>query len=168
MTEADVAMLYREYGYAIFRRCVVYLGDPSSAQDAVQEVFVRALRGAATFRGDASPRISLCRITDQLCVDLLRRRRRDPLLTSATEFEAVESAIAAAVADDDRESLMTVRRLLEGLEPDVLRLAVLHYVDELTQEELAVELGLSRRSIGKRLQQVLEQERVLLRERSAS
>ena len=39
--------LYRNYGYVVFRRCVVYLGEPSAAHAAVQEVFVRALRAAA-------------------------------------------------------------------------------------------------------------------------
>jgi RNA polymerase sigma-70 factor (ECF subfamily) len=72
------------------------------------------------------------------------------------------------VGDDDRESLLTVRRLLEGLDADSLRLAVLYYVDELTQEELAQELGLSRRTIGKRLQKLLDHARSLLREENAS
>jgi RNA polymerase sigma-70 factor (ECF subfamily) len=166
MTEDEVARLYRDYGYVVFRRCVVYLGDPSAAQDAVQEVFVRALRAAADFRGDANPRTWLGRIADHLCVDLLRRRRRNPVLSEASPDE--ERAIEAVVGDDDRESLLTVRRLLQGLDPDSQRLAVLYYVDELTQEELAQELGLSRRTIGKRLQQLLENARQVLGEEHAS
>jgi RNA polymerase sigma-70 factor (ECF subfamily) len=166
MTEDEVARLYRDYGYVVFRRCVVYLGDPSAAQDAVQEVFVRALRAAADFRGDANPRTWLGRIADHLCVDLLRRRRRNPVLSEASSDE--ERAIEAVVGDDDRETLLTVRRLLQGLDPDSQRLAVLYYVDELTQEELAQELGLSRRTIGKRLQQLLENARQVLGEEHAS
>ncbi len=68
MTEDEVARLYRDYGYAIFRRCLVYLGDPIGAQDAVQDVFVRALVAAAGFRGESNPRTWLCRIADHLCV----------------------------------------------------------------------------------------------------
>lgn len=155
MTENDVATLYREYGYVVFRRCVVYLGDPSAAQDAMQEVFVRALRAVANFRGEANPRTWLCRIADHLCIDLLRRRKHEPVIDSDAEATAIE----AAVGDDDRESLLMVRRLLEGLEPDARRLAVLYFVDELTQDELARELGLSRRTIGKRIARVLEHAR---------
>jgi RNA polymerase sigma-70 factor (ECF subfamily) len=164
MTEDDVATLYREYGYVVFRRCLVYLGDSSAAQDAVQEVYVRALRGANGFRGDADPRTWLCRIADHLCLDLLRRRKRNPVVRESFETEFSE----AAVGDDDQDSLLRVRRLLRDLDPDSYRLAMLYYVDELTQEELARELGLSRRTIGKRLQRLLAQARALLVEEKVS
>ena len=168
MTEDEVATLYRHYGYVVFRRCVVYLGDPAAAQDAVQDVFVRALRAAAEFRGNSDPRTWLCRIADQLCVDLLRHRRRNRVLTESSRDEGLELAIEGAVGDDDCEPLLMVRHLLQGLDPDSVRLAVLYYVDELTQEELARELGESRRTIGKRLQVLLEHALGSMREENAS
>ena len=159
-----MARLYRDYGYVVFRRCLAYLGDSSSAQDAVQEVFVRALRAAPGFRGDANPRTWICRIADHFCVDVLRHRQRNPVLAKSDD----QAELDAAVGDDDRESFVTIQRLLEGLDPESRRLAVLYYVDELTQEELAAELGLSRRTIGKRLQHVLDHARSVLREEDAS
>jgi RNA polymerase sigma factor (sigma-70 family) len=168
MTEDEVTALYRNYGYVVFRRCVVYLGEPSAAQDAVQEVFVRALRAAADFREDSDPRTWLCRITDDFCVDVLRRRGANPVDTDSRRPEDFESAIKNAIGDDDLESLLMVRRLMEGLDADSLQLAVLYYVDELTQEELARALGLSRRIIDKRLQQLLMSARGQVREENAS
>jgi RNA polymerase sigma-70 factor, ECF subfamily len=167
MTEDEVAKLYEHYGYVVFRRCVMYLGDPTAAQDAVQEVFERALRAAAGFRGESNPRTWLCRIADHLCVDILRRRQRNPVANESSD-EAMELAIGAAVGDDDFEALATVRHLLENLDPDSARLAVLYYVDELTQDELAEELGLSRRTVGKRLQHMLARARSLLSEENVS
>lgn len=156
MTEAEVAKLYADYGYFLFRRCHAYLGDAASAHDAVQEVFVRAIGNAHTFRGHSSPRTWLCRIADHLCVDVLRRRKRNPVQPQPDlELSAHERA-------DDGESLVMARRLLEQLEPESQRLAVLYYVDELTQDELSRELGVSRKTIGKRLQVLFERARVLL------
>jgi RNA polymerase sigma-70 factor (ECF subfamily) len=105
MTEADVARLYTNTGTSCFRRCHAYLGDPASAHDAVQEVFVRALGNAHTFRGDSSPRTWLCRIADHLCVDQLRRRSRNPV-SGPAQF-AVE--LAAHVRADDGDSLVMAR-----------------------------------------------------------
>ena len=159
-----MARLYTEYGYFLFRRCLTYLGDTAAAHDAVQEVFVRALRGAGQYRGEAAPRTWLSRIADHLCVDLLRRQRRNPV-RAAIE---VEPELEVCVDADDGEALLSVRHLMAQLDPEAQRLAVLYYIDELTQEELAQELGLSRRTIGKRLQALLVQARALLQPEQAS
>jgi RNA polymerase sigma-70 factor (ECF subfamily) len=166
MDENDVAKLHRDYGYVVFRRCLVYLGEPTAAREALREVFVRAVRGAGA-RTDDDPRGWLCGIADELCIERLRSEQR-AAQSKAASSEPQSRAIEAAVSDDDRESLLTVRRILESLELDALRLAVLYYVDELTEEELARALGLSRRALGKRLEHLLAHARGLLREERAS
>jgi RNA polymerase sigma-70 factor (ECF subfamily) len=161
--EQDVARLYRDYGYLVFRRCVVYLGDVRAARNATRDVFVRAVRNPASLRAFADSRTWLCRVADEVCVDILRRRGPDAVA-------AGESALAGVhgVADDDHESLLLTRRLLASLDPDSLRMAVLFYVDELSEEEIAQELGLLRRTVSKRLSQLLEQARALGIRRNAS
>jgi RNA polymerase sigma-70 factor (ECF subfamily) len=168
MTEAEVAQLYSEYGYFLFRRCLTYLGDAAAADDAVQEVFVRALRSADQYRGEAAPRTWLCRIADHLCVDLLRRRQRNPVRAVTGSETLPELELEPCARADDGDTLLSARRLLRQLEPDSQRLALLYYVDELTQEELARELGVSRRTIGKRLQALLARARALLGTEEAS
>jgi RNA polymerase sigma factor (sigma-70 family) len=158
--EQDVARLYRDYGYLVFRRCVVYLGDVRAARNATRDVFVRAVRNPASLRAFADSRSWLCRVADEVCVELLRRRGTDAVT-------ADESALAA-IADDDHESLLLTRRLLASLDPDSLRMAVLFYVDELSEEQIAQELGLLRRTVAKRLSQLLEQARTLGIRRNAS
>jgi RNA polymerase sigma-70 factor (ECF subfamily) len=166
MTEDEVAKLYARYGYVVFRRCLAYLGDPAAARDAVQSVFVHVVRAgqpAATQPvAEVDPRTALSRIADQLCCDLLR----------SSEFtagaQAAQSELEAAVAHDDTESLLAVRRLAAGLDPDTLRLAVLYFVDELTEEELARELALSRRVLSKRLQLLMDRTRALLQPEGAA
>ena len=158
MNEDDVARWYADYGYIVLRRCLAYLGDLPTAEDAVQEVFVRALDNVATYRGEASPRTWLCRIADHLCIDILRRDRRSPLRMLE------EGDLERAISNDDRTSFVAVRQLLVQLDLDSQRLAVLYFLDELTQEELAKELGLSRRTIGKRITLLVERARMSLGE----
>jgi RNA polymerase sigma-70 factor (ECF subfamily) len=158
MNEEDVARWYADYGYIVLRRCLAYLRDLPTAEDAVQEVFVRALDNVAAFRGDASPRTWLCRIADHLCIDILRRNRRNPV--RVLESDDLERAIS----NDDRTVFVGVSQLLGQLDLDSQRLAVLYFLDELTQEEVAKELGLSRRTVGKRIKLLVERARVSLGE----
>jgi RNA polymerase sigma factor (sigma-70 family) len=166
MTEDEVAKWYRDYGYVVFRRCLLYLGDPALAHDALRAVFVRVLRRTTDLGTEPDPRAWLCRIADEHCIDRLGRRGNAEQPEASSEQSQL--ALESAIGDDDREALLTVRRLLQGLELDSLRLAVLYHVDELTQEELARELGLSPRAVGKRLQQLIEHARAVLRQEPAS
>jgi len=160
VNEQDVARLYREYGYLVFRRCVVYLGDVTAAREVTRDVFVRALRNPTSFRAFADSRTWLCRVADTLCIDGLQRRHN---LTASAD-----TVLASVIADDDLESLFLIRRVLANLESDALRLAVLFYVDELNEEELAEELGMSRRTVAKRVAELLEHTRALTSQRNAS
>jgi RNA polymerase sigma-70 factor (ECF subfamily) len=165
MTEADIQTLYVRYGYFLFRRCLTYLADEASAQDAVQEVFVRVLKSAGDFRGHADPKTWLCRISDHHCIDLLRRRRTrgQPTGERAEERDG-DAGQDRLVHNDDPESMLTARRLMAALDPAARRMAMLYFVDELTQDELAAELGLSRKTIGKHLKKLGIWARTLLGE----
>jgi RNA polymerase sigma factor (sigma-70 family) len=169
VTEADIQGLYMQYGYFLFRRCLTFMTDEASAQDAVQEVFVKALQSASGFRGDADPKTWLCRISDNHCIDVLRRRRSRGELRGQGEHlpdgEDEGRAITRLVHHDDPESLLTARGLMAALDPVARRMAVLYFVDELTQDEMAVELGLSRRTIGKHLKKLGVRAKALLGER---
>jgi RNA polymerase sigma-70 factor (ECF subfamily) len=59
--------------YALSRRL---LGDPADAADATQEVYVRVVRSVLGFRGEAAFGTWLHRVTVNVCMTQLRRRRR--------------------------------------------------------------------------------------------
>jgi RNA polymerase sigma-70 factor (ECF subfamily) len=175
MTEVDVEALYVRYGYLLFRRCLTFMGDEATAQDVVQEVFVRAMQSADGFRGAADPKTWLCRISDHHCIDLLRRRKtrgeRSGAASGATardgEGDEGDNDLARlpSIGADDPEAILTARRLMAAMNPEARRLAVLYFVDELTQDEMAAELGLSRRTIGKQLKKMSARAKELLGER---
>src|SRR5512133_1854626 len=82
-----VVALYREYGPAVYRRCVRLLGDREAAKDATQEVFVKLLRdiGKLADRETALPWIY--RVATNHCLNLRRaaRRHRDEDLDGALD-----------------------------------------------------------------------------------
>jgi RNA polymerase sigma-70 factor (ECF subfamily) len=54
--------------------CYRFLGSIAEAEEAAQETALRAWRGRAGFRGEASVRTWLHRIATRVCLDVLRRR----------------------------------------------------------------------------------------------
>jgi RNA polymerase sigma-70 factor (ECF subfamily) len=135
------------------------LRDDQAARDAMQEVFIRALRAGNDFRADASPMTWLYRITTNYCLNSIRDRvRRDEIL-QAQGPPPEEQPLSA----EDRH---TVLRLLERVPEDVGAVAIHYFIDEMKQEEVAELLGVSRRYVRDRLDAFRETAKKLLADES--
>jgi RNA polymerase sigma-70 factor (ECF subfamily) len=145
----DTAQLYEAHGPMVLRRCRRLLRDDAKALDAMHDVFVEILRREQTLDLRA-PAGLLLRTATNVCLNKLRTERRHP----EDREERLLFAIAAH-ADDSPETRVLSRSVLDRLfrtAPASSRMmAVLHYVDELTLEEVADEVGLSVSGVRKRL-----------------
>lgn len=151
-TEA-VSDLYVQYGFAVHRRCLRLLGSRAAADDALQAVFMRVMRYGHTMRGDA-PLPWLYRIADRHCLDVLRKTKREAgPQESQRHLERRADIEGADGAAPDRMS--DVRRVLEHCAAKVQQIAVLYYVDEMTQEEVAATVGYSRKTVRQKLAEFL-------------
>lgn len=143
----DVERLCERYGPMVYRRCLRLLRNEDEAMDACQDVFVRVLERRD--RLDARfPSSLLYRIATNLCLNRIRDRRRRGPTTDDAELERIASG-------EDRESAIGARLLLDrlfGREPESSRtIAVLHYLDGLTLEQVAEVVGLSVSGVRRRL-----------------
>jgi RNA polymerase sigma factor (sigma-70 family) len=147
VTDIDVEAVSRRYGPMVLRRCRRLLGDEQEALDACQDVFVRIVQRRA--RLDARyPSSLLYRIATNVCLNRLRDRRRAPV----TRDEAVLYEIARAGEPGAASDARLLLDRLFGRHPESSRtIAVLHYVDGLTLEEVAAEIGMSVSGVRKRL-----------------
>jgi len=143
----DVEALYRKYGPMVLRRCRQLLQQEDKALDAMQDTFVKLLRHADRLTADA-PSSLLYRIATNVCLNILRGDKRRP----ASSKEELLMDIASV---DEHEERSLTRAFLDELfsrEKESTRtIAVLHYVDRLTLEETAAEVGLSVSGVRKRL-----------------
>jgi RNA polymerase sigma-70 factor (ECF subfamily) len=145
MTEDELADAYRRFGTMVLRRCGRILRDEAEAEDALQAVFMRVWKYGAAYTEAESKLLWLYRVADRCCFDLLARRRR-----LAPEPGPAAEAHSAGEAErvDDGDLLA---KLLGTVDDRMRRIAVLYYVDEMSQEQIAAETGWSRQTINKRL-----------------
>ncbi len=156
----DVEAYYRDLAPMVLRRCRRLLRDEEKAVDAMHDTFVNLLRADERLVHQA-PASLLLRIATRVCLNRLRTDRRHP-------EDRDDEALLAIAAEEEPEARSISRFLLRdllGKEPESTRtMAVLHFVDGLTLEEVGREVGLTAEAVRKRLRKL--RARVMERDRA--
>jgi RNA polymerase sigma-70 factor (ECF subfamily) len=149
-SETALAALYARYAPAIFAHCRRFLPSQAAARDATQEAFVRVLaRGVVLPKEDEALRY-LYRVSTNVCLNLIREqgvhsRAVPSLLASSGHTGSVESRHA------DREFVQAVMNRCGKGGAEV---AIMHYLDGMSQVEIAQVLGITRRTVFNRLRKL--------------
>jgi RNA polymerase sigma-70 factor, ECF subfamily len=112
------------------RRLCAALGSPDDVDDLVQDTYLRALRSAEGFRGDATVLAWLCSIGRNVCADHVRKRvRQRRLLDRVTRLLPADQHTA-----HDHRGL---GELVDALDPDRREAFVLTQIVGLSYDEAA-------------------------------
>lgn len=133
-----------KYQRRIARHVARYVRRATDVEEVVQDAFIRAYRGLASFRGDASFYSWLYRIATNAAFSFLKK--------NAGEVEADERADAAfepGVSDEQtperillaRQIGDAVERAMSRLQPDLAEALVLFEVEGKSYKEIAEMLG---------------------------
>ncbi|HYV66653.1 MAG TPA: sigma-70 family RNA polymerase sigma factor [Myxococcales bacterium] len=141
-----MAELYKTYGPAIYRRCLRLLGDKEAARDATQEVFGKLMRDAAKLESRDTALPWIYRVATNYCLNVRRNagRRGEEALP---EIEMAASETADAVPERE-----LVKRVLSRFDAKTQAVAVGVFVDGMEHEEVAQALGISRRTVARKLE----------------
>ncbi len=145
-TSPDLEQLWERYGPLVLRRCRQLLRDEDEALDVCQDVFVQLLRRGVT--DVRFPSSLIYRVATNLCLNRIRDRRHWPDLPG-------DEVLIGIARLDDPEPALQARSLLDRLfgrhQASTRVMATLHFVDGLTLEEVAGEVGMSVSGVRKRL-----------------
>ena len=135
-----------EYSDAILRICFVYLRDRQQAEDAMQDTFLKAWKHMAQLgrQQGVSEKAWLMRIAINTCHDY-HRSRWFRHIDMRRALEDIPPAVETQV--DDHALLMDVYELPEKYKQVIL----LYYYQEMTLDEAAQALEISRSAVHKRL-----------------
>ena len=123
----------------VYNLCYRMLGNPSEAEDAAQETFIRAYTRLASYDPDRKFSSWLLSIASHYCIDQLRRRR-----FSVISWDDLPPWRWLPDPNPQPEEMTLrhetqrhVRELLDTLAPDYRAAMVLRYWHELSYEEIA-------------------------------
>ena len=154
--ERRLIQLYREYGPSVYRRCFRLLREREAARDATQEVFVKLLRDVRKFDERASALPWIYRVATNHCLNVLRQGRRHGDTVSSDALEICGDA------SDTFPERQLAQRVLARFDSVTQAIAVGVLVDGMEHEELAGVLGISRRTVHRKLTRFLEKARLFL------
>lgn len=141
---------YRTHHRRILALCRYLLKSMHEAEDATQEVFLRAYRNRSSLDETKSPLNWMLKTATNHCVDRLRRRNREVLFHESADPEQIGPS---RVSEDTLEIMVRaekgdrVRSAIQSL-PDRYRVPlVLAYYNEFTYDEIAHALDLKRNTV---------------------
>ncbi len=164
---AAFEILYREYYVRVFGLCRRLLNAPDLAEDATQEVFVRAFKAFGKYKSEQPFWQWIAAIANNHCIDVLRQRSRNAALfgDESAELDALADdaapMLAELITDEDTDALNHAVAAL----PDKYRVPlVLAYFNQATYDEIATQLDVSRNHVGVLLLRAKQRLRALLAE----
>jgi RNA polymerase sigma-70 factor (ECF subfamily) len=146
--------LVQAYQRPVYNLTYRMLGNAQEAEDAAQEVFLRAYRKLDTFDPGRKFSTWLLSIASHYCIDRLRKRR---LKWLSLEDERLPPSILTSHQPGPEHSVMQsereaqVQALLDTLSADYRAAVVLHYWYDFSYEEIAETTGSTVSAIKSRL-----------------
>jgi RNA polymerase sigma-70 factor, ECF subfamily len=140
------ADLVTRYQTAVYNMAYRMLGDATEAEDAAQEVFVRAWNQLHTFQQDRRFSTWLLSIASHHCIDMLRRRKPvAPLDDVALYVESDDPAPDELALQGEQRDI--VKKLLNTLPEKYRSVTVLRYYNDLSYDEIAHMTGLTESAV---------------------
>lgn len=145
----DVDALYRRHSGVVFRRARRFF-DEEEAREVLHEVFLKVVEKQSTFRADASPTTWLYQMTTNHCLNRLRdRKRRAEKLALNRDLPWL---LPGGVAD--AETTVFLEQLWSELSDELTTIGVYYFVDGMTHGEIAELVGVSRRTVGNKVDEI--------------
>ena len=144
--------LYQRHGRALLRKAERILQSKANAQDMVHALFVDLLQKEAAGQAEEPDLPYLYRAITNRCLGFMRdESNRSRLL------EAHDDALRGPVrtpCDEQVIGMDMLVKLAASVDERTLEIVFYRYFDDMTQEEVATMLGISRKTVGKKLDDV--------------
>lgn len=150
IVSSDFRLLLAEHESLVSRICFGFAQTREEFEDLRQDALINIWQSLKSYRGEASIRTWIYRVTLNSCVSNLRSLKKEiPTESLESLYEVVEEE------DDHRRLIRELHRRIRHLSPTD-KAIVLMWLDEFSYEEIAAVCGLPRNTIATRLRRAKE------------
>ena len=152
MTKSELEILFKTHYAAMYRLAVSLLYDADEARDVVSDVFASLLDGGLAIRSDNARGFLLTCVRNS-CINVIRHKQM------RERFIRLYSTNAEPLTDDPDDSMMLaeLRDYIDNqLPPLSRRIFTMRYLQDMTCQQVADAVGVSRVTVHHHLSQSLE------------
>ena len=152
--QRDYSELVKRYQNFVFTIVLRYTESREDAEEISQDVFVKAYRSLADFRGESKFSTWLYTITTTTCITFLRKKKLDVQSLDNERIFAVADNIDSGIRANQVEQKSKVNMVNQAiglLSPDDAQIITLFYKGEQSLEEIATIMGMETNTIKVRL-----------------
>ncbi len=148
--QTELETLFRAHHTRVFRSAHRITGNPADAEDVLQTVFLRLIKGKEDYDLSENAEAYLSRAAINASLDLMRSRGRAKSVgLGEVEAEALESRFQSPEAEHaDRELQTLIRQAVAGLGKTAGEMFVLRYYEGYDNQEIAKMLDTSQMVVG--------------------
>ena len=144
----------------VYNLCLRMSANPDDALDLSQEAFLRAWRCLGRYQFEASFSTWLFRLTSNICIDFLRRKKRRQETSLTESYDDSDEGAELSVPDAQpgpeqqamtNETKIELARAMEQLSPEHREILQLRVIEDLQYEQIADILGVRVGTVKSRL-----------------
>ncbi|MCX6155984.1 MAG: RNA polymerase sigma factor [Candidatus Kapabacteria bacterium] len=140
------SLLVRKYRKFVFATALRFTNSYDDADDISQESFIKAIESIQKFRGESSLKTWLYRITRNLCITQMRKKKFYSLFSSESDESYLEVPMDEASAEtkiENEEFERNFVKILAELPEKQRETFALRYFEELSYDEISKMVGVS-------------------------
>ena len=140
--EKEFEKKYQNYGKMLYKIAFLYVGNSSDAEDVLHDVFMKYLETKRSFKDETHEKAWFIRVTQNKCLDRLKKSERKNVSLSSVEETAYEES------ENLKDILKRVLELPEKYKSSV----ILYYYNDMTVKEISSILKISVSAVKMRLE----------------
>jgi len=152
--QRDYSELVKRYQNFVFTIVLRYTENREDAEEISQDIFVKAYRSLADFRGESKFTTWLYTIVTTTCITFLRKKKLDvQSLDNERVFAVADNIDSGMRANqvEQKSKVNMVNKAIGLLSPDDAQIITLFYKGEQSLEEIATIMGMETNTIKVRL-----------------